>query len=64
MSAYPTEHVPTRKQTIEEIKAFVAAELNEVTRAIDLSSGRTVVTELVAERNAFHRVMRFLVNLR
>lgn len=61
MSAYPTEHVPTRKQTVDEVKAFVARELAEVTKVIDMSGGRVI--ELIGERNALARVMRFLTTL-
>ena len=66
MSAYPIQHVRTRRETIDEMKAFVARELGELERAIEFSIGRVSrvsIIELVAEKNAYARMMKFLLNL-
>ena len=64
MSAYPVQHVRTRRETIDEMKAFVARELGELERAIGFSMGRvSSITEIIAEKNAYARMMKFLTNL-
>lgn len=64
MSAHPTRHVPTRKETLDEVKAFVAKELIELERALQWAAGqRLYAAELVAEKNAMARVMKFLTQL-
>lgn len=62
MSAYPTTHVRTREATVQEVRDFITKELNEISRALERTDGvnYTVPIELIAERNALARVLKFL----